>query len=274
VVVLIHGFLDFAWTWEETALALSRDYRVIVPDLRGHGDSDWVGAGGYYHFLDYLADLDSLITSLCPDPVQLVGHSMGGSVACYWAATRPERCAGIVNLEGLGPVDQVDGGPERTRRWIENWRTVRTSPLRTLASLDEAVARMRRHDPLLSLDAARRLCALGTRQHASGLVWKHDPLHSTQGPYPFRVEAAAAYWRALRCPLLYIEGESSLLRLPPDERQRRLGHIADHHVDFIADAGHMMQRHQPREVARRCHAFFSPLMAGLPGAVSPSTPPA
>ena len=35
--------------------------RVIAPDLRGHGDSDWIGAGGYYHFLDYVADLDQVI---------------------------------------------------------------------------------------------------------------------------------------------------------------------------------------------------------------------
>jgi len=39
---------------------------VIAPDLRGHGDTDWIGAGGYYHFLDYVADLDELIARTKP----------------------------------------------------------------------------------------------------------------------------------------------------------------------------------------------------------------
>src|SRR5947207_3597120 len=61
-VLLLHGFLDNAWTWQrlvESGLGLPA--HVVAPDWRGHGDSDWVGAGGYYHFLDYVADLASLV---------------------------------------------------------------------------------------------------------------------------------------------------------------------------------------------------------------------
>ena len=63
VVVLLHGFLDCAWTWQQTVdSGLFGRYRLIAPDLRGHGDSDRVGPGGYYYFMDYLADLHDLLS--------------------------------------------------------------------------------------------------------------------------------------------------------------------------------------------------------------------
>src|SRR5690242_11085102 len=61
-VVLIHGFLDNAWGWQPMVDAgLAAGLHVVAPDMRGHGDSDWIGPGGYYHFADYLADLHELI---------------------------------------------------------------------------------------------------------------------------------------------------------------------------------------------------------------------
>src|SRR5688572_746180 len=59
VLVLVHGSRDHARSWDAVALALRDKWRVIAPDLRGHGDSDWSPDGAYlssYNLLD-LADL-------------------------------------------------------------------------------------------------------------------------------------------------------------------------------------------------------------------------
>src|SRR5215813_5597104 len=77
--VLVHGFSDLAFSWTPVAERLAKHGHVIAPDLRGHGDSDWIGAGGYDHVFDYLADLDGVIGALARARVVLVGHSMGGS---------------------------------------------------------------------------------------------------------------------------------------------------------------------------------------------------
>src|SRR5450432_717513 len=74
--VLVHGFTDLAFGWIEVAERLAAHGHVIAPDLRGHGDSDWIGPGGYYHFMDYVADLDDVIGQLARARVVLVGHSM------------------------------------------------------------------------------------------------------------------------------------------------------------------------------------------------------
>ena len=147
--VLVHGFADLGYTWCEVAERLAPHGHVIAPDLRGHGDSDWISGGGYYHFMDYVADLDDVIAQLARRRVVLVGHSMGGSVSSYYAGTRPTRLAGLVLLEGLGPPDMAAlDGPTRAAMWIDAWRTARAK-VSPMPSIDEAVRRLMKHDDRL-----------------------------------------------------------------------------------------------------------------------------
>ncbi|MGE0550423.1 MAG: alpha/beta fold hydrolase [Kofleriaceae bacterium] len=247
---MIHGFIDLAYAWHDVAELLALHGHVIAPDLRGHGDSDWVGAGGYYHFLDYVADLDDVIAQLARQRVVLVGHSMGGSVASYYTGTRPNRIAGLALIEGIGPPDMTgNDGPLRTGSWIDAWRAARNK-VKPLATLDDAVARLQLHDPLLDASLARRLAEHGTRPASGGLVWKHDPLHMTFSPYPFRLDTAIRYWQRITCPVLIVDGDRSKLNLPEDERARRRAHFANHRHVVIADAGHTIHRHQPTALSR------------------------
>jgi pimeloyl-ACP methyl ester carboxylesterase len=246
--VLVHGFLDLAYGWHEVATRLGA--HVIAPDLRGHGDSDWIGDGGYYHYMDYVADLDEVIRRLARERVIVVGHSMGGGVAAYWAGARPERPAALALLEGLGPPDQseVELGT-RTARWIDSWQRARRKN-RTMASIDDAAERLRAHDALLDAALARRLAEAGTCAVAGGVAWKHDPLHATMGPYPFRVDHAKQFWRRVACPVLVVDGARSVMNLADAERAARRAELKRCRHVVLEDAGHMMQRHQPDALAR------------------------
>jgi pimeloyl-ACP methyl ester carboxylesterase len=247
-VVLVHGFLDLAWGWAEVATRLAERYHVIAPDLRGHGDSDWIGAGGYYHFFDYVADLDAVIARLAGPRLAVVGHSMGGTITAYWAGVRPTRADAVVLLEGLGPPESTAALPARAAGWIDGWAGTRRVG-RPLPSVEAAAERLRRHDPQLGLDAALTLAGHGTRAVEGGVVWKHDPLHATFGPYPFAVEAAAQYWRAVAAPVLYVDGDASRLRLAEAELARRLACFPRARRQTLPGVGHMMMRHDPAAVA-------------------------
>ena len=77
-VLLLHGFLENAWAWEETVESgLAGRFHVLALDFRGHGDSDRVGTGGEYHLPDYVADLHELIPRVARAP-------------CRWWGTRWE----------------------------------------------------------------------------------------------------------------------------------------------------------------------------------------
>lgn len=281
--VLVHGFSDLAATWWRVAPRLAAHGHVIAPDLRGHGDSDWIGAGGYYHFLDYVADLDDVIRQLARPRVVLVGHSMGGTVAGYYAGTRPERLAALALIEGLGPPDLAGSdGPTRTAGWIDGWRSARDKG-RVMASRDEAARRLRRNDEFLDEPFARLLAEVGTREVAGGVTWKHDPLHMTWGPYPFRLDTARRYWERVTCPVLAIDGAQTQLNLPEAERAVRRACFRDLRHVVIDGAGHAVQRAQPARVAElvlelgavaTAPASAPPGRPGPPAPPAPPTPPA
>jgi pimeloyl-ACP methyl ester carboxylesterase len=251
-VLLLHGFLDLAWGWDAMARRLAARLparRLVAPDLRGHGDSDRVGAGGYYHFFDYVADVDALVERY-GGALDLVGHSMGGSIAGYYAGARPDCVRRLALLEGQGPPDQAGVNlPDRTVRWMESWRELRRAAPRVMPSLDDAAARLQKHDARLTLDDARALARHGTYEVDGGVVWKHDPLHATMGPYAFRLDSAETFWKRISAPVLVIDAAESRMRLPDAEAARRRGLLASSRHVMLPDAGHMLQRHQPDAVA-------------------------
>jgi pimeloyl-ACP methyl ester carboxylesterase len=257
-VVLVHGLLDIAHAWEPVVEAgLAGRYHVIAPDMRGHGDSDRVGAGGYYHFMDYLADLHDLLAQTARKRVSLVGHSMGGSIASYYAGTYPDRVHGLALLEGTGPPDFHASFPERVAEWIEGWTAVRGKGPRTYASVEEAADRLRAYDPLLDREQAMRLAEQGTRlADWGGVQFKHDPLHMTRAPYPFRLDVAEQFWARVSCPVLLVEGADSVFRQAPEESARRAAVFANARSALLEGAGHMMHRHKPAELARLLVEFL------------------
>jgi pimeloyl-ACP methyl ester carboxylesterase len=258
-IILLHGFLDLAWGWEATVRAgLAGRFHLIAPDLRGHGETSWVGPGGYYHFLDYLGDLHDLIRQVTRQRVSLVGHSMGGSVAAYYAGSYPDRIHRLALLEGLGPPESPDQVPDRVRAWLAAWERVRTRPPRSFASLEEAAARLRVHDPLLAPELALDLAARGTRALPDGrLRFRHDPLHATPAPTPFRTAVAAEFWSRVRCPVLLIEGAESEFRFMGGEADRRASCFPDAERARLDGAGHMMQRHRPATLADMLASFLA-----------------
>src|SRR5690606_23572690 len=100
--------------------ALAQDRFVVAPDWRGYGDTELPQTDNYW-FPDYLADLDFLLDHYAGDqPVDLVGHSMGGNIAMLYAGARPARIRKLVNLEGFGmPATQQAQAPGRYAKWMD-----------------------------------------------------------------------------------------------------------------------------------------------------------
>ena len=252
-VLVLHGFLDHAGSWAACAAALGR--RVVIPDQRGHGLSDHVGAGGFYHFWDYVADADAIVRHL-GGTVDLIGHSMGGTVATLLAATRPEAVRRLVLIEGLGPPDLGADAHARAVAFLN----ARAQPPRhpSFPTVDDAARRMTDVDPRLDPQLARALAARVTRPvlagdpavrdpAAGGVTWTWDPLHRARNPVPFRADAHRAWLAAIRAPVLLVEGGDSGYRLP--DHDARIGALADATCAVVDGAGHMVHRDQPDALA-------------------------
>jgi pimeloyl-ACP methyl ester carboxylesterase len=97
-LVLLHALGENGTDWAEVAADLADTFRVYVPDLRGHGASGWPGTYSLELMRD---DMSAFLDRLGLDQVTLVGHSLGGLVACLMAEDRPDRVARLVLEEGV-----------------------------------------------------------------------------------------------------------------------------------------------------------------------------
>jgi pimeloyl-ACP methyl ester carboxylesterase len=255
VVLLLHGFLEHAHAWDLAAPRMAAGgYHVYALDWRGHGDSDWIGPGGYYHFADYTADLAFLVPQLAQH-VALVAHSMGGGVAVSYAGTEPSRVWALVSVEGLGlPDSDPEWTPGRFAAWLSDLRRVAERKPRRV-TLGEATQRLQERFPRFSAEVARHMAKWGTRQDKGARVWKFDPLHQTRSPQPYYVAQARAFWRRVACPVLYVEGRETPLRLSATDLEERLRLLHARRVT-IAGAGHHPHLERPAAFARAVIAFL------------------
>lgn len=100
-IVFIHGFAGCAETWEFQINQFAKRYRVVVPDLRGHGQSD--APYSDYTMPEIVADLHAVAEHLkLPDKFVLVGHSFGGSMCVEYVTAHPERVAKLVLIASAG----------------------------------------------------------------------------------------------------------------------------------------------------------------------------
>ncbi|MEM9072088.1 MAG: alpha/beta hydrolase [Myxococcota bacterium] len=247
-VLLAHGFLDLAWSWRGVAERLqAQGYHCVAWDWRGHGESDHVGQGGYYHFPDYVLDLEYLIPQITGDrSVHLVGHSMGGTISTMYAGLRSDRLASLTLVEGLGPPNWgFEKTPEKFRAWLDSVEKIRTRPKRSL-TLESALRRMRIQNPELPEELGEFLAEKATVEIDGRRRWRFDPLHRTTAPMPFRTEVFNTFLHRIEVPTLVIAAERGF-RLP-DERER-YQQIPDHRFVEIADVGHMIHWMRPDALA-------------------------
>jgi len=246
-VVLCHGFLDQAWGFRELARALAGGgLRVVAFDWRGHGSTEHVGAGGYYHYPDYVLDLHCLLPLLASGPVHLLGHSMGGTAVCMYAATHPGVARTLTVVEGLGPPTFEGEAPDKVRAWLDSVDRARRREPRPMEDLADAVTRMRMQNPELPAELAYFLAEKGTVEVDGGLEWTFDPLHRTTSPGIFSAAVFATFLRRIDAPTLIVGGARGFRT---DDHEERVAAIPDAREVVIDDVGHMVHWLEPERLA-------------------------
>lgn len=247
--MVLHGFLEQGAAWSEVAPQLGGE--VHAPDHRGHGRSEHVGRGGHYHFWDYVADVDALVAHL-GGRVDLVGHSMGGTMSVLFAGTRPEAVRRLVLVEGLGPPDLEAKAVGLARQFLAAHRTPPRHPV--MADVAEAAARMRRYNPRLTEATALRLAQRTTRPVPGGLTWSWDARHRARNPVPFQGRLFERFLTAIEAPVLLVDGGDSPFAAATDPSRRAALPGARHTV--IDGAGHLLHHDRPDALARVIRAFL------------------
>ncbi|MBT5810396.1 MAG: alpha/beta hydrolase [Rhodospirillaceae bacterium] len=242
-LLLIHGGRDHCRNWDWVAAALRDQYHIIAPDLRGHGDSQWM-IGGTYTLLDYVFDIAQLIEQTHLSPVTIIGHSLGGAVSLNYAGLYPDNVAKLVVIEGMGgppgkdrkqrPLKTIE---ERAHGWVNILRRFSGREDRKYASIEEAFHRMQEANPHLTPEQARHLTVHGANQNEDGTYsWKFDNYIRADLPLRISDEERERLWSRTACPTLLFRGEESWASDP--EQDGRMAHFKNARLVNVADAGH------------------------------------
>lgn len=176
LVICLHGIRDQGAVWEPVAAPLaSARFRVVAPDLRGHGRSSHASRGALTNLIDLLADLDRLTESLTEQPFVLVGHSMGSMLAAIFAAVRPEKVVHAVLVEPVLPSQgQGDDIVALLRAQLDYLAAPADHP--SIPDIETAALVLRSATPSLSDAFSLALAARGTQRGNGALRWRWDPL--------------------------------------------------------------------------------------------------
>ena len=250
-LLLVHGGRDHCRNWGWVASALRRDWHVLAPDLRGHGDSQ-SSPDGNYSIAAYIYDLAQLIHQQELAPVTIVAHSLGGMITLRYTGIYPENVGRLVAIEGLGvtPKTAIERAKQpiadRMRRWINEQRALSGRLPRRYASIEDALKRMQEANAHLSPEQARHLTQHGVNQNEDGTYsWKFDNYVRADRPYGMTQAETEQLWQRIACPTLLVYGKESWASNP--EEDGRIRHFKDGRVVSFEGAGHWVHHDRLEE---------------------------
>ena len=244
-LLCLHGLTRNSRDFTDFAGRYTPEWRVIVPDFRGRGLSDYDPLPARYTPLTYGADVVHLLNALEIDRAVFVGTSLGGLVTMVVAAIAPNRIAAAI-LNDVGP-ELSDSGLDRLRTYVG--KDVRFA---TWDEAAEAIAANNRHVPASYghddwVRMAHRVC----REDKGAIIFDYDmaialPLQA-QGPTP-KVDLWPLFNALGQTPLLVVRGEcSDLLSAAALEKMHQA--VPNMKSVTVPGVGHAPMLDEPEAVA-------------------------
>jgi pimeloyl-ACP methyl ester carboxylesterase len=270
LVVLLHGFPEFWWSWRHQLPALAeRGHRVVAADLRGYGESDKPPRG--YDLWTLAGDVAGLIRALGEPRAHVVGHGWGGVVAWTVTALHPRLVLSVAALGAPHPlavrsaaVRDLRGQAVATARYAAAFQLPRW-PERSLRRDDGArVARILRAwsgpEWVLTEDFADAVGHYRRAIQVTGVVHSALEYYRWAARSQLRVEGrrfAAAVSRTPTVPALQVHGAVDPCALVSTAAASRRWAGAQHHLHVVDGAGHFPHEERPAAVTGLLAGFLS-----------------
>ncbi len=215
-----------------------------MPDLRGHGDSEWA-RGATYNNLDYVYDIAQLVDQEKLEPVNIIAHSMGGTIASLFAGVFPEKVASLISVEGVGGFwYQTNFNAKKTvRAWIDGMRHLAGRTPRRYPGLSDAFQRMQKSNPHLSEERAKHLTIHGSNRNEDGTYsWKFDNYTHSRSPFSLSWDDMTELWENIECPTLLLNAKQGFAhRIGQNGTDKHFKHAESKDID---KAGHWLHHDQ------------------------------
>lgn len=217
-VIAIHGWLDNAASFIPLAELWSLDRPFYAVEMPGHGWSEHRPDSASYHLVDNVVDVVAFIETVLESintnsetkvsTVTLLGHSLGGIVSAFLAASMPEKVSKLILLDSLGPLtDEIENVLPQLRKAVAKAAQVKQSKM-TVYPSKEMAARVRMMGVgKVSKDAAMMLVERGAKEVEGGYIWRSDPKLLAPSMVRFTENQVQAILQGIECPSFLICGK-------------------------------------------------------------------
>jgi len=237
-VVFVHGYLDSRRIWDPALPHLPKQYRLIFVSQRGFGDADKPATG--FSQLDYVKDLEAFLDAIEVRKATIIGHSMGGLIAHYFAVRNPAKVDKLV-LVGTAPTAANSAIVGGTVMDEINALTDPIDPAFVRISQGEQI-RAAVPDAVFDTIVAESLKA---------------PARSWQGAMAGMLsEDHAASLAEIKCPTLILYGDGDMYFTIAEQREF-MRVIPQARLKIYPGVGHGLQWEKPLEFAADLTEFLS-----------------
>jgi pimeloyl-ACP methyl ester carboxylesterase len=249
-VLLLHGWPENWYCWRRVVPALSRHFRLLMPDLRGFGWSSTPGSG--YDAPTFAADAVALLDALDIERAHVIGHDWGGFVSFLLALDYPERVDRMVVCNAPHP-------------WLPFWRTL-PQLWRTwyavLNALPGRTAPSRRYNHWLFGHVGFEGWSVEEMDVYSDRLEDPARAHATRAVYRYYLRTAnqilvARRWKSSRLtvPTRILLGANDR-HIPAGSVASAPRHGDDVEVEIVPGCGHYLPEQRPDLLAERASELF------------------
>lgn len=257
LMLMLHGFPEFWYSWRHQISEFAKDFKVVAPDLRGYNDSDKPAHKSAYVMTEFIQDMKGLIEALGYDRAILIGHDWGGAIAWQFAYTHPAMVDRLIVLNIPHPAKFAEGlrTPQQLIKssyifffqlpLLPEW-FIQLNDYKALESAFAGMAVNKKTFSQVDIDAYKDAFA------------KRGALTATLNYYRnlFQQGITTREWGVLDVPTLMIWGEDDL----PLGKELTYGtaqYVRDFRVRYIPNCSHWVQQEQPQLVNQYIREFLT-----------------
>jgi pimeloyl-ACP methyl ester carboxylesterase len=258
LMLMLHGFPEFWYSWRHQITEFSKDYQVVALDLRGYNDSDKPQAVEAYAMTELLEDVKGVITELGYENCILVGHDWGGAIAWNFAYTYPEMVEKLIILNLPHPA-KFKEGISTPQQLLKSWYIF----LFQLPFIPESI---------LQWNDYQAIAAAFQDMTVDKSAFTQEDLEAYKDAAAKRgaLTAMLNYYRCIFQSLLNSQSQWSILNVPTlmiwGEKDTALGkeltygtetYVSDFRLKYIPNCSHWVQQEQPQLVNQYMREFLA-----------------
>ena len=256
LMLMLHGFPEFWYSWRHQIPEFAKYYKVVALDLRGYNDSDKPADKSAYVMDQFNLDVEGVVKGLGYDKCILVGHDWGGAIAWNFTYAHPEMVERLIVLNIPHPAKFAEGirTPQQLMRssymflfqlpWLpelliqsSDYQAIETA-LKGMAVNKSAFSK---EDLSAYKDAAAKRGAMTAMLNYYRNIFAQGMLRQD--------------WGILQVPTLMIWGEKDTA-LGKELTYGTQAYVRDFQIKYIPDASHWVQQEQPETVNQYIREFL------------------